>query len=255
MKLFPIPESAVIKLAEQTGVDSAAQKTLDDAREIRCRGGQVRFFLNDKGEIGVQEGVAFISTEERMTPETPEALRLAQTPRVDALVQRHTDETHALDNRWPDGDFVDRHEWREHAERQAQELLDFARTLERELNALHAQAETLREENERLKAENALLYKYSDNAEERAVKAEAALAAARKDQERYEESMQIYKAASLDNALTIRLALRRGDNLLSSAAVVDMAALGISLLGRKGVMLKCEDQINKLFDAALKESP
>lgn len=53
---------------------------------------------------------------------------------TDRLVARHKAETEALDTCWPDGAFVDRHEWANHALRQAQELLDHAYAMERKLH-------------------------------------------------------------------------------------------------------------------------
>lgn len=65
MKLMPIPEEAVRKLAAMGAPDSAAHKVLAEAAEIRARGSEVRFMLTDSGELCVQEGVAFISTSQQ----------------------------------------------------------------------------------------------------------------------------------------------------------------------------------------------
>lgn len=64
MKLVPIPEYAVRRLADQSEPDSAAHKILAEAAEIRSRGNQVRFMLTDSGELCIQEGIMFLSTEE-----------------------------------------------------------------------------------------------------------------------------------------------------------------------------------------------
>ena len=60
------------------------------------------------------------------------------TPRTDALIARHTAETEKLDKSddWfihGKGRFPDRHVWAAHSRRQAQELIDHTRQLEREL--------------------------------------------------------------------------------------------------------------------------
>ena len=64
MKLFPIPESWVRKIAEENP-GGAATKVLEEAAEIRARGSEVRFCVTDTLEFCVQEGVAFISTREQ----------------------------------------------------------------------------------------------------------------------------------------------------------------------------------------------
>lgn len=54
------------------------------------------------------------------------------TPLTEALLARHEAETRALDNRFPEhGNIATRHEWRDHSMRQAKELLEHARAMEK----------------------------------------------------------------------------------------------------------------------------
>jgi hypothetical protein len=83
-----------------------------------------------------------------MTPDLPSPKApVSETPKTDALIARHKAETHALETRFPDrGYVVTRHEWRDHSVRQAQELLDHTKDLEREVSSLRAQLSKARDE-------------------------------------------------------------------------------------------------------------
>jgi hypothetical protein len=82
-----------------------------------------------------------------MTPDLPSPKApVSETPKTDALIARHKAETHALETRFPDrGYVVTRHEWRDHSVRQAQELLDHTKDLEREVSSLRAQLSKVRD--------------------------------------------------------------------------------------------------------------
>ena len=75
------------------------------------------------------------------------------TPRTDALLTHHKAETTALDERFPEhGNIATRHEWREHALRQAKELLEHTHQLECENADLRAQLAEAKVEIEWLRA-------------------------------------------------------------------------------------------------------
>jgi NTP pyrophosphatase (non-canonical NTP hydrolase) len=75
-------------------------------------------------------------------------MTVSETPKTDALIARHKAETHALDTHFPDRGYVaTRHdEWNDHAARQARELLDHTKELEREVLSLRAQLSKVRDE-------------------------------------------------------------------------------------------------------------
>lgn len=55
MKATVIPESVIVELAKRGG--PIAQMLLDEAAEIRQRGGVVRFLLTENNELCAQEGI------------------------------------------------------------------------------------------------------------------------------------------------------------------------------------------------------
>lgn len=64
MNYLEIPEEIVVQLAAECGPESAAQKVLDEAKDIRARGRLVRFLFDGDG-LCVQEGVAMVDSSDR----------------------------------------------------------------------------------------------------------------------------------------------------------------------------------------------
>lgn len=62
MKLIPVPEAVVLEL-ERQHPGGAASEVLKEAAEIKAKGHAVRYYCTEKGDLCVQEGVVFLSTQ------------------------------------------------------------------------------------------------------------------------------------------------------------------------------------------------
>jgi len=71
----------------------------------------------------------------------------------------------------------------------------------------------------------------------------------RKDAERWREHVKIIRAATLDNALLMRLTMNQDGKAWSIEYVLDVAHYGKSLLGIRAIGLAAEHKATELFEA------